>query len=59
MLSLECNVSVPDAMPHGHPLGIDLGLNTFAATSDGELIARPKFFVSLQRELELLRQKAV
>ena len=57
MLSLECNVSVPDAMPHGHPRGIDLGLNTFAATSDGELIARPRFFVSLQRELELLQRR--
>ena len=39
MLCLQCDVQVPDVMPHGHPMGIDLGLNTFAATSDGELIA--------------------
>ena len=57
MLSLECDAAVPDTMPHGHPLGIDLGLNTFAATSDGELIPGPRFKVSLQRELELLQRR--
>jgi len=57
MLSLSMDVSVPDVMPHGHAIGIDLGLNTFAATSDGELIARPRFFVDLQRELELLQRR--
>ncbi len=57
MLSLEMNVNVPDVMPHGHAIGIDLGLNTFAATSDGELIARPRFFVNLQRKLELLQRR--
>ena len=56
-LSLEMDVSVPDVMPHGHAIGIDLGLNAFAATSDGELIARPRFFVDLQRELKLLQRR--
>ena len=27
MLSLQCDVSVPDVMPHGYPIGIDVGLN--------------------------------
>ena len=57
ILCLQCDVQVPDVMPHGHPLGIDLGLNTFAATSDGELIARPRFFVDLQSELKLLQRR--
>lgn len=57
MLSLQCEVSVPDAMPQGHPLGIDLGLETFAATSDGELIARPRFFNQLHCELKLLQRR--
>ena len=58
MLSLEMDVSVPNlVMPHGHPVGIDLGLNTFAATSDGELIARPRFFVNAQRKLKLLQRR--
>jgi putative transposase len=57
MLCLQGDVQVPDVMPHGHPVGIDLGLNTFAATSDGELIARPRFFVDLQSELKLLQRR--
>ena len=57
MLSLQCNVQVPSVMPHGHPVGIDLGLNAFAATSDGELIARPGFFVDAQRKLKLLQRR--
>jgi hypothetical protein len=27
MLTLECDVNVPDAIPDGHPVGIDLGLD--------------------------------
>ena len=57
MLSLQCDVQVPSVMPHGHPLGIDLGLNAFAATSDGELIARPRFFVDASRKLKLLQRR--
>jgi putative transposase len=57
MLSLEMDVSVPDIKIHGHAIGIDLGLNAFAATSDGELIARPRFFVDLQREMKLLQRR--
>ena len=57
MLSLQCDVNVPDAMPHGHSLGIDLGLLSFLATSDNETIARPKFFVDAQRKLKLLQKR--
>ena len=57
MLSLQCDVQIPDAMPHGHPIGIDLGLEKFLATSDGELIARPRFFDSLHRKLKLLQRR--
>ncbi len=57
MLSLQCLVSVPDALPHGHSLGIDLGLLSFLATSDSETIARPKFFVDAQRKLKSLQRK--
>ena len=31
MLVLECDVSIPDVLPHGHPIGIDVGLDTFVA----------------------------
>jgi len=56
MLVLECDVSVPDVSPHGHPIGIDVGLDTFVATSEGELIDRPRFFVDAQHKLKLLNR---
>lgn len=57
MLSLQLDVDVPDIPVHGHALGIDLGLEKFLATSDGELVARPKFFNSLHRKLKLLQRR--
>ncbi|HEY9901319.1 MAG TPA: transposase, partial [Candidatus Sericytochromatia bacterium] len=56
-LALECNVSVPDVMPHGHPVGIDLGLDKFVATSEGLVIDRPRFLSSLHRKLKLLQRR--
>jgi len=58
MLTLQADVDVPDVMPHGQPIGIDLGLKSFLATSTGQQIARPRFFVELQRKLRLLQQRA-
>jgi putative transposase len=57
MMTLECDVSVPDAMPHGHPVGIDLGLDKFVATSEGLVIDRPRFLSSLHRKLKLLQRR--
>jgi putative transposase len=57
MLTLQADVDVPDVAPHGQPVGIDLGLKSFLATSTGEQIARPRFFVDLQRKLKLLQQR--
>ena len=56
-LSLECDVSVPDVPPHGYPVGIDLGLDKFVATSDGQVIDRPRFLNSLHRKLKLLQHR--
>ncbi|MGL5063855.1 MAG: RNA-guided endonuclease InsQ/TnpB family protein [Microcoleus sp.] len=57
MLTIECDVSVPDTVASGHPRGIDLGLDKFAATSDGELIERPRFLKALHRKLKLLQRR--
>jgi putative transposase len=56
-LSLQLSVNVPDPFFHGHPVGIDIGLESFLATSDGQLIPRPKFFNSLHRKLKLLQRR--
>jgi putative transposase len=55
-LCLQCDVTIPDVPPHGNALGIDVGLSYFLSTSDGEQIARPRFFGKLHRKLELLQR---
>jgi putative transposase len=56
-LILQADISVPDVMPHGEPIGIDLGLEKFLAVSTGELVERPRFFVNLQSKLRWLQRQ--
>jgi putative transposase len=56
-ISLQCDVSVPDPIPYGHPIGVDIGLEKFLATSDGVVVKPPKFFKSLQSQLKLLQRR--
>ncbi len=56
-ISLQCDVSIPDPVPHRHPIGVDIGLEKFLATSDGVLVKPPKFFKKLQSELKLLQRR--
>ncbi len=56
-LILQSDVSVPDVMPHGNSIGIDVGLKKFLAVSNGQLVERPRFFNSLQSELRWLQRK--
>jgi putative transposase len=57
IFSKQCNVSVPNHPPHGHPIGVDVGLEKFLATSDGVLVKPPKFFKQLQSKLKLLQRR--
>jgi putative transposase len=54
---LQCDVDVPDIMPHGHAIGVDLGLEKFLATSDNEFIKGHKFFKESEGKLKLLQRK--
>ena len=56
-ICLQCDVSVPDPIPHGHPIGVDLGLEKFLATSDGVIVKPPKFFKSWSSQLKLLQRR--
>lgn len=56
MLTLQWDVAVPQSIPGGEPVGVDVGLLNFIATSNGLTLPRPKFFVDLQRKLRLLQQ---
>lgn len=57
MMSLACEVDVPSPLPHGEALGVDVGLEKYLATSNSELVKRPKFFNRLHRELQLLQRR--
>jgi putative transposase len=56
VITIESEVSIPEAQPHGDAIGIDLGLSKFLTTSDKEFIARPRFLTSLYRKLQLLQR---
>lgn len=56
-INIQCDVKVPAPMPHGHAIGVDIGLEKFLATSDGILVKPPKFFKKLQSKLQLLQRR--
>ncbi|MCG6136080.1 MAG: transposase, partial [Nostoc sp. LLA-1] len=56
-INIQCDVNVPDPMPHGHPIGVDVGLEKFLATSDGVLVKSPKFLKVMQSQLKLLQRR--
>lgn len=57
MLSLQWNVNVPDVMPHGEAMGIDVGISHLAAVSNGKVFPNPRPFKKLERKLRLLQQR--
>ena len=58
MLSLQQDISIPKPQPRGNAIGIDVGINSFLATSAGELIPNPRFFESGQHRLKELNRAA-
>jgi len=59
MLTLQWDVSVPNPMPHGEGLGIDVGLTNFIATSNGLLVKRQRFFRIRRTQAKTLLQQRV
>jgi len=57
LVGCSCDVDVPDVSAHGSPIGVDLGLNQFLATSEGELIQGHKFLKQSEGKLALLQRK--
>jgi putative transposase len=50
MLTVQWDVNPPQPLPHGEAVGIDVGLTSFVATSNGLVLKRPKFFVDAVSE---------
>ena len=56
-INMQCDVSVPSHSPHGHPIGVDVGIEKFLATSDGVLVKSTKFLKVMQSQLKLLQRR--
>lgn len=54
--SLLCEVEMPEPKFEGGTIGLDLGLKTFAVTSEGEKIEAPKFLRAAERRLKHLQR---
>jgi putative transposase len=53
-LMIELDVNVVQPIPHGHAIGIDIGISSMLATSDALVISRPKFLDKALRKIKWL-----
>ena len=57
-VSIQSSVEIPSVeTPYGHPLGIDVGLSSYLATSDHFVEKNPRFLRTEQRKLKLLQRR--
>lgn len=54
---IELDVKVPSPIPHGHAIGIDVGIKSMIATSDAVILPRPKFLDKALRKIKLLQRR--
>ena len=57
IISIQSDVSIPEPVPQGHFMGVDVGLLSYCATSDGFVEPGHKFFKAEQRKLKSLQRK--
>ena len=57
VVTIGCEVKVPDPLPFGKGLGIDIGLESFLVTSDNFRKEPAKFFRELQSRLKVLQRR--
>lgn len=57
VIAIESDISIAEPVPHGHCIGIDVGLLSYCSTSDGFVEPGQKFFKSLHRRLKVLQRR--
>lgn len=57
LISFQSKESVPDVTAGKTSIGLDAGIESFVATSQGELIKAPRFLLQAQRQLKLLQRR--
>ena len=58
VVTISADVKVPDPLPHGRAVGVDIGLENFLTTSDGFEVKPARFFRDLQSRLKVLQRRA-
>jgi putative transposase len=57
VVSIQSDIFIPEPVPHGHFIGVDVGLNSYLATSDGFVEPGRKFFKDMHRRLKVLQRR--
>ena len=57
VVAIQSDFDFPNPLPHGHAIGVDVGLLSYVATSDGYIEARPLFFKTAYRRLKVLQKR--
>ena len=55
--TIQSDLDIPDPVPKGHCIGLDVGLLSYCATSDGFVEPSVKFFKTLYRRLKVLQHR--
>jgi putative transposase len=55
--AIESDISIRRPLPHGHAIGVDVGLLSYIATSDGYTPKRPRFFSTAYSRLKVLQKR--
>ncbi len=55
--AISSDIEMPDPVPHGHAIGLDVGLLSYCATSDGFVEPGRQFFKTLYRRLKVLQHR--
>ena len=58
VVTIQCDVKVPDPLPFGRGIGADIGLESYLVTSDNFRVEPARFFRDLQSRLKVLQRKA-
>ena len=57
VVSIESDMEVPKTIPHGHCIGVDVGLFSYLCTSDNYVEHKRKFFKQSYRRLKVLQKR--
>jgi putative transposase len=57
VIPIQSDFELPLAVPHGHAIGVDVGMLSYVATSDGYTEPRPKFFKTAHSRLKVLQKR--